>query len=397
MRLPFEVELSVRALPPGRLLLVSGAAVALAVADALPETPDINPDILQFALAVALGLLAIAMSIRDRVGNRVLKEWRNRALLSLFALAVSIVAAEPLTRALFRNVTTTSDYGGFFSRRWLRSGAVSRNHAGFRDREFAEAKPDGVYRIAVVGDSFTFGNGIRQDERYSELLRTNLPSRFEVLNFGTPGANLPQHRSLVADLLPRIQPDFVLLQWYVNDMEADDVKGRPAFAPLMPIRSWHDWLNERSALYSIANTRWAEAQIARGKTRSYSDYLRDRLGDPNGHDAQVDRQIMMDLIALCRRANVPIGIVLFPDTTGELGPNYEFAYLHERVLDICRAEDLQCVDLEPSFARVKDHRLLWANRLDHHPSALANEIAAVKVLEAFSRQWAAPPQGNAAH
>jgi hypothetical protein len=292
---------------------------------------------------------------------------------------------------LLRDVTTSPDNSGYFSKRWLRSGAVRRNHAGFREREFEEAKPPGTYRIAVVGDSFTFGNGIRQEDRYSDLLHMRLPARFEVLNFGTPGANTPEHRNLVAGLLPRILPDFVLLQWYVNDMEDDDVRGRPTFEPLVPIRGWHDWLGANSALYSVASMQWAAAEIAFGRTTSYSDYLQRRLGDPNGHDAQLDRQIMLDLIALCRRANVPLGIVLFPDTTGKLGTNYPFAYLHERVLSICREQDVPCVDLEPSFSMVKEHRSLWANRLDHHPSARANAIAAERILETYSGMWAASP------
>jgi hypothetical protein len=391
MPLPIEVDLSVRALPSGKSLLVIAAASILAVADVLPENHYVDPDMLEFALTVGLGLVAIAISVRDRFGSRVLGEWRNRVLLSLFAFAASIAAAEPVTRLLLRDVTTSPDNSGYFSKRWLRSGAVRRNHAGFREREFEEAKPPGTYRIAVVGDSFTFGNGIRQEDRYSDLLHMRLPARFEVLNFGTPGANTPEHRNLVAGLLPRILPDFVLLQWYVNDMEDDDVRGRPTFEPLVPIRGWHDWLGANSALYSVASMQWAAAEIAFGRTTSYSDYLQRRLGDPNGHDAQLDRQIMLDLIALCRRANVPLGIVLFPDTTGKLGTNYPFAYLHERVLSICREQDVPCVDLEPSFSMVKEHRSLWANRLDHHPSARANAIAAERILETYSGMWAASP------
>ena len=386
-----EPEPSAGALPYRRLLLLIAAIILLTVADILPENSYIDRDLLEFGLTVALGMLAIAMSIRDRSGRGKLWEWLGRALLGLFAVTVSMVVAEPLTRYVFRDVTTTADNGGYFSRRWLRSGAVRRNPAGFRERGFEDAKRPGTYRIAVVGDSFTFGNGVRQEDRYSDLLHVRLPAQFEVLNFGTPGANTPEHRNLVTELLPKIRPDFVLLQWYVNDMEDDDVTGRPTFEPLMPVRRWHDWLSGRSALYSIANTRWAEAQIALGWTSSYPDYLRQRLGDPNGSHAQLDRQILLDLIERCRRANVPVGIVLFPDTSHELDANYAFAYLHERVLDICREQNLWCVDLREDFAKVKNRRQLWANRLDHHPGALANEIAAVRILETYSPIWAASP------
>ena len=392
MRLPIESSVSLRELPAGRSLVLTAVAMLLAAADWLPENHYVDPDHLEFALSMGLGLSAIALSLHDRLDAAAITRWRNRVLLLSFTLLLSIGLAEPFTRIVFRNVTTSSDNGGFFTRRWLRSGAVHINGSGFRERAFTATKAAGVYRIAVVGDSFTFGNGIAQPDRYSDLLQSRLPDHFEVLNFGTPGANTPEHRTLLSHLLPDIHPDFVLLQWYVNDMEDDDSAGRPSFRRLMPIRSLHNWLNDASALYTIANMQWAETQVALGMTTSYTEYLHRRLGDPNSADSQVDRGLLLQLIALCKRAGVPLGIVLFPDTAGaDFGAGYPFAYLHERVLDICREQDLTCVDLRQDFSQVKDHRLLWANRLDHHPSALANEIAAVRIFETYAKQWAAPP------
>jgi hypothetical protein len=397
MRLPIESSFSLTALPAGRALVLIALATLLSVADWLPDNPYVDPDRLEFALTLALGGAAIALTLRDRLAAASITRWRNRALLLSLTIAFSIALAEPVTRWIFREVTTSSDNGGYFTRRWFRSGAVQLNGAGFRERAFTAVKPAGTYRIAVVGDSFTWGNGVRQQDRYSDLLQGRLPEHIEVLNFGTPGANTPQHRTLIEHLLADVRPDFVLLQWYVNDVEDDDSSHRPTFHPLMPVRWLHNWLNDASALYTIANMQWAETQVAFGMTTSYESYLRTRLGDPNSHDSQVDRQQLLDLIARCRRAGVPIGIVLFPDTAADLGDKYPYEYLHERVLEICRAQSLTCLDLRSSFALVKDHRLLWANRLDHHPSALANEIAAVKILETYSTQWAALPAGSAAH
>jgi hypothetical protein len=317
--------------------------------------------------------------------------WRNRAIAIVLSTAIALPAAEAATRWAFRDVTTSSDNNGYFTRRWIRSGAVHLNGAGFREREFPATKPPGIYRIAAVGDSFTYGNGVRQQDRYSDLLQRMLPEHLEVLNFGAGGANTPEHRTLVARLLAGNQPDFILLQWYVNDVEDDDTTGRPAFTPLMPFRPLADRLGPSSALYTVANAKWAETQVALGMTHSYAEHLDRRLRDPNSANSQADRHLLLDLIAQCNKFGVPIGIVLFPDLAGDLGENYPFAYLHERILDICRDQELTCLDLRKDFSLVKDRRLLWANRLDHHPGALPNEIAAVKIFETYSRQWAASP------
>jgi hypothetical protein len=349
----------------------------------------LDPDFVEFVVAVAVGVGAIGLTLYTRMTRRQWITLAGRTVLLLVTLSFSAVAGEFATRIVFRDVTTSSDNGGYFSRRWYRSRPVHENHAGFRGREFSADKPAGVYRIAIVGDSFTFGNGVRQEDRYSDVLQRELPAHIEVLNFGTAGANTPEHLDTVTRLLQEVHPDFILLQWYVNDVEDDDAVDRPRTQPLMPIRSLHNWLNDNSALYTIANMQWSETQVALGWTESYVDYLKRRHADPHGADATRDTNLLRELIARCKRANVPIGIILFPDTAGPMDKSYPFGFLHDRVLATCDDMQLTCIDLRQDFAPIKDKRTLWASRLDHHPSAKANEIAAEKILTTFSGQWAA--------
>ena len=391
MRIPFEPSLALRNVPPARALILTAVATLLAAADWLPANRYVDPDHLEFGLTLVLGLSAIAISLGDRMSSTAIRQWRLRILLIFVTFGASIAAAEPVTRWIFRDVTTSSDNGGYFSRRWYRSGAVRTNNLGFRERVFSETKAPGTYRIAVIGDSFTYGNGIRQQDRYSDLLQTQLPPTFEVLNFGVAGANTPEHLVSAERIVPRFRPDFVLLQWYVNDVEDDDSTGRPRSMPLMPFRWLHNWLNDSSALYTVANMQWAETQAAMGFTDSYPAYLQRRFADPKSHDSVLDRSLLRALIEFCRGLGVPIGIVLFPDTAGGLGADYPFAYLHDRVLETCAAEGITCVDLRKDFAAVKRRQSLWANTLDHHPSARANAIAAERILETYSGMWAASP------
>jgi hypothetical protein len=383
-----DSRLSVRGLPLSRSLVLMAMATLLAVADWLPENPYVDPDHLELWLSAAFGGAALLLALRDRGVEIPWAEWRNRAIVLLITLGICGAAAEFITRIVFRDITTSADNGGYFSRRWNRTGEVRTNAFGFRERQFDPAKPAGVYRIAVVGDSFTFGNGVRQQDRYSDLLQGKLPEHFEVLNFGAAGANTPEHRTRVEWLLDKVHPDFILLQWYVNDVEDDDSSGRPRFRPLMPVRGLHDWLSNRSALYTVANMQWAETQVHLGMTTSYIDYLAHRLGDPNSRDSVLDRDLLRDLVSKSQRAHVPIGIVLFPDTAGALDDRYPFGYLHDRVHQVCAERGITCLDLRDKFAHVKNKQTLWANRLDHHPGVEANRIAAEQILATFSGMWA---------
>jgi hypothetical protein len=85
--------------------------------------------------------------------------------------------------------------------------------------------------------------------------------------------------------------------------------------------------------------------------------------------------------------SVPVGFVLFPDFAYDLGPAYPFAFLHDRMMDFCAEMKLTCTDLRPDFARVGHRQSLWASRLDAHPSALANAIAADRIRVTFEPVW----------
>ena len=375
-----------------RQAILIAIGLMLVAADAFyAYNAHVEPESLVLPLTMALGGFALVFSVRDRTDAATLGRWRNRALLLLFTLAISLAFAEAATRVIFRDVTTSSDNQGYFTRRWAQTGAVQTNGAGFRERSFSDVKAPGTYRVVAVGDSFTYGNGIRNDERYTEILQKGLPNNVEVLNFGTAGANTPQHLHTVANVVLPLKPDFVILQWYVNDVEGHHSTGRPTYHSLLPFSGLHGWLIDASAFYTVANMQWAQWQVALGMTPTYADYLRRRMGDPNGPDARADRATLAALIEACRRQGVSIGMVLFPDTGAPIDANYPFAYLHDRVLETCREQGITCVDLREDFAAVKDRQSLWANRLDHHPSGRANTIAAMKMLAAFSSKWLASP------
>jgi hypothetical protein len=367
-----------------RLLLLLG--LLLILSDLVGPNPFFNADYLSLEIEIALGLTAIVVALAERVAQPQRSKLRNALIVSLLSFATAGVSVEAAARWLFRNVSASADGGGYFSVHAKADGPF--NERGFRERDFSDDKPPGVYRIAVVGDSFTHGNGLDSSQRYTDLLDRWLPDRFEVLNFGLAGNNTPQHLdNLRGSVLPA-HPDFVVLQWFVNDIEGRDRSQRPHTWPLVPLADLHHWLNAHSAIYTIANMRWAEAQIMLGWAPSYPDYIKARAADANGPDARRDAALLHEFVDLARRSGAGVAMVLFPDPGQDLGPAYPFAFLHERVLEVCRQEAIPCLDLRRDFAAVKDRRSLWVSPFDHHPSARAHEVAALRILEQLQRTWA---------
>lgn len=312
-------------------------------------------------------------------------------LLVLAAITATLGAAEGATRWYYRDVTSTADFRGYFTLKWLRHD-VRHNHYGYRGAEFDEAKPAGVYRVAVMGDSFTYGNGVPEALRFSNLVGERLrDQRIEVLNFGFPGNNWPEHVRTLETRVLRLRPDFVLLQWGSNDIELDrDVAGRPRIPPLITNRARHEWVYERSALYTIVNARWTGYQLRQAMGDTYDRYLSRLYSDPGSEGARDADRLMRRFIALCRERHVGLGILLVPDAAVPLGADYPYRFMHDQVHGICRAEGVACEDLLPDFAALPDRYALWVTPLDSHPSVLANRLIAARVMTAFAPGWHTP-------
>jgi len=106
---------------------------------------------------------------------------------------------------------------------------VALNSAGFRDRERAEAKRAGVFRVAVFGDSMTWGYGVDAGERFTDRLERD---RIEVLNFGVSGYGTDQEWLLYQALGRRSCPDLVLVALYGNDLRENQSAAAPSPKPL---------------------------------------------------------------------------------------------------------------------------------------------------------------------
>jgi lysophospholipase L1-like esterase len=99
---------------------------------------------------------------------------------------------------------------------------VDNNRYGFRERDFMVPKPQGVYRIMVLGDSLTWGVGLAPEERYTKLLEDALSKafpgkKFEVLNFGLPGIPTVQERDILREHVDKVDPDLIVVGFCYND------------------------------------------------------------------------------------------------------------------------------------------------------------------------------------
>ncbi len=107
------------------------------------------------------------------------------------------------------------------------------NSAGFRDREYPLEKPEGTFRILLLGDSHTFGFGVPLEKHFSKLLEGYFRN-VEVLNMGVNGYGLDQELLLLRDKGLAYHPDVIVVYvpHYMDNRHVRDKvwgMGKPRF------------------------------------------------------------------------------------------------------------------------------------------------------------------------
>ena len=108
---------------------------------------------------------------------------------------------------------------------------LNSNSRGLRGRrEYSYEKPAGVRRLLVLGDSFTFGEDVSDDETYCHQLERLLPGT-EVLNLGVHGYGHDQMLLYFREEGVKYRPDLVVLGFLYDDMERNLVGFRDFAKP----------------------------------------------------------------------------------------------------------------------------------------------------------------------
>ncbi len=325
-------------------------------------------------VAAVLGVMFFrAAARRDRNAVPV---FAVRVAFRAVVIVAALVGAEYVARFAFREQHSSGNANDFVAVQAGRPTVVN-NALGFREREIPPKSPD-RYRIAVLGDSVTWGQGLQANDRFSNLLGERLGPRFEVFNFGECGTT--HHLTQLARVLPT-SPDFVLLQLYITSFETQDMQ-RPTAYPLAPL-PFHAELQRASILYDLLNIQWNELQSDLGIVERYEHYMARNLRNPNSPNARRSMDEIRAFVSRVREAGLPVAIMLFPaaDAMGPSGSNYPFGYLHERLRMFCADEQVPCLDLLPMYATIEDPRTTWVSLFDAHPNAATNRRVASELLK----------------
>ena len=256
----------------------------------------------------------------------------------------------------------------------------------YTNYKYEVPKPGNVFRIAAVGDSFTYPLKMQFDDVYSKRLERMLnlgntgagTLKAEVINYGQAGLATAQEVGLVSKALQE-QADVVVLEVTLND---------PA----------HQTMQQITALSKRENTNYTfgELEISRTKTpllyyvktfgfiasrwhnrlsqESVIRYHRDLFNKPFYWDGFASSVISIKEAVASH--NAKLVVMIMPMFNYSFDNTYPFADVHKKISSFLTEQGISYLDMLDAYAGIPNIRLELLLRSDGHPNEIAHRIAA---------------------
>lgn len=254
------------------------------------------------------------------------------------------------------------------------------NNYGFRGENFRMKKPPGVYRIMVLGDSFTFGDGVKLEDTFVLQLQNQLRKmhpKVEVLNFATSGWNTVDQISYLYSVGHKFEPDLVVIAYVLNDgpwelWPVDMFKDEIA-------KAFEERIFPASYFLTYAHTTWMRYQLSKR-------YIREKVQSLQTHSGEWRRSLRY--LQRGKEITESIGadyfVILLPYLY-ELNKDHPFLPLQNYVGQFCVENNIAFQDLFDSFVG-QNHVDLWAHPTDQHPNAKGHRIIAEALKESIQQR-----------
>ncbi len=295
--------------------------------------------------------------------------------------------------------------------------SVKINSQGVRDREHRFEKP-GRFRILALGDSFTWGFGVEQNERFTDKLQSLVGEPIEVINAGVTGWGTDQELLYWTQEGYRYHPDLVLVAFGTEDIinNAHSVQhGYPK--PYFLLRENHlvlrnspvpkktgDWA-KHLGLPEELRVKPVEADESRGEINAFlqthvlsHSWLwargRDFLHDREMANKGVDRLTEALLLALQQRVQsheAKLVVVMVP-YKNHIRPGASANDLRQwdAIVKFFRSHGFDCVDLRPAFVKESTAGKQLHFAIDDHWNPTGHELAAKVIYEHLTEKHILP-------
>ncbi len=274
----------------------------------------------------------------------------------------------------------------------LLASQINTGPEGYRIDPDAVSRAAGAHipRIAVVGDSTSFGWGVEYRQSYPELVRSRLEARvggaIDLRNYSVPGYNSEQELALLRQKVIAYRPDLLILHHDPNDSEP--VGSGFNLTPEYLAPEYGDNALSSRLLKFILR----ELQLRQNRRAFEQDHNAALIGGSIAGGSLYDRHLkaLESIAATARDLHAPIVAVLFnPRVVAD--DHYQdseiYQLLHRRLQERLEAMGFLVLDLFPFYQTQmkqqgwKDLTPVWRAPGDAHPNPAGHRMIAEALTE----------------
>ena len=255
------------------------------------------------------------------------------------------------------------------------------NDLGFREEPLDDwVFSEGTVRVLFLGDSFTFGQGVKDgNKRFTDLIEKQLNAdsvdgtKYHVYNAGIPGTEPRRWLEYLEELLPVYQPQYLFVVFFMRDGTdvCTSLRCYEAVIDEIKTKYTHNVFYRHSYLvqYFLNKLVW----------RDFSKYYTNQIvSGYTGSEAEkaiwYEQQGYLEAIQnLSLQNNVEVYLVIFP-ILYNLNNEYPFFTVDEEITDFALNSGLSVFSLTDGFMGYSA-QTLWVSPNDQHPNKKGHQIA----------------------
>lgn len=267
------------------------------------------------------------------------------------------------------------------------------NSLGLRDYE----RPilDDAYKIAIFGDSITFGIGVSTEKTFAKFLENKLNSEhrnkppIQVFNLGVPSYNTVQEYRYMTQSYSTFKPDMIILEFSAGndaltlaDIGSGVNKHRILRGIKDVLRNLYAYDFMATKLYRFIYNR----KLLRYRDPYQGRFAVDNLCYQESYAGWIEAQkAFLDIKHFCARNNIILIFAIFANNI-KVSPIFEEDLMYLIIEKVKTAlQDIgakHVLIIDDAFREYAGkERLLWATPVDSHLSELAHELVAEQILK----------------
>lgn len=352
----------------------------------------LNHDFSELITFMRLAYIAIAILILFKILHLVINGEFKELVKKITLAITSIITLTFVLEVAFMFVPHSHGAGGeeslaarlWFSKYW------EVNSLGYRDKEISDEDGNNKFNIAIVGDSFVAGHGIKAPaSRFSNVLQTKLSDAYRVHNLGLNGADTQVEYAKLVQF--PIKPNLIILSHHPNDimrvprstagLQKDENSTWSITASFLPL-SIGESLVKNSYLVNYFFWKFNPAtSLDENIQIAGAEYFGSQAGQSSHLSAYLDESVysqhlqnIYQFVLLSREESIPLVVILFPETWDET-IEFSEAYANKPIEAFLQREGIPVLDLY-NIVKSIPVRDRVVNDNDAHPSELVHQKVA---------------------